>query len=203
LRVSLLTLLDHQIPQRLAVAATTQAAGYAEAAYAANATPEDFIESEMLPQPNSHVSFITNPITGTPVYVAWYEDSGTALLVFRGTEEASCNDIWSDCGGLRTGSIEELTGPQDGIAVHRGFVRRFQAVVNDLHKDKKLPCENQVPASLQGSSNEKLGRDIGCVLSQLSHNRQPLRVICCGHSMGGALATLGKCTLHLLIRTDA
>ncbi len=35
-------------------------------------------------------------------------------------------------------------------------------------------------------------RNLGIALRELSGGRQPDRVICVGHSLGGALATLGK-----------
>jgi predicted lipase len=34
-------------------------------------------------------------------------------------------------------------------------------------------------------------RHIGIVLEKLSGGKTPTRVLCCGHSLGGALATLG------------
>ena len=34
---------------------------------------------------------------------------------------------------------------------------------------------------------------MAAVLKELSGGQTPNRVICCGHSLGGALATLGKC----------
>ena len=36
---------------------------------------------------------------------------------------------------------------------------------------------------------------MGCVVEQLSGGRAPTRVLCCGHSLGGALATLGQSSL--------
>ena len=45
-------------------------------------------------------------------------------------------------------------------------------------------------------------RDIGRVLDELSSGQAPTRVLCCGHSLGGALATLAAacaaCCLRLL-----
>lgn len=50
-----------------------------------------------------------------------------------------------------------------------GFLQQFAAVV-----DESRP-----------------GMHLGKVLAELSGGRQPNRVLCTGHSLGGALATLG------------
>lgn len=39
--------------------------------------------------------------------------------------------------------------------------------------------------------------DLAAVVSELSGGRAPARVLCCGHSLGGALATLGNPSLSL------
>ena len=54
-----------------------------------------------------------------------------------------------------------------------GFLQQFAAVIDD----------------------EKPHLHLGKALAELSGGRQPNRVICTGHSLGGALATLGA---HLL-----
>ena len=38
---------------------------------------------------------------------------------------------------------------------------------------------------------EEPEKNMGTVVEQLSNGRTPTRVLCCGHSLGGALATLG------------
>ena len=42
-------------------------------------------------------------------------------------------------------------------------------------------------------------KNMATVVEQLSGGRTPTRVLCCGHSLGGALATLGKmeCMIQL------
>lgn len=39
-------------------------------------------------------------------------------------------------------------------------------------------------------------QDIGLVLQRLSGGRQPTRILCTGHSLGGAMATLGQDLAH-------
>lgn len=62
-----------------------------------------------------------------------------------------------------------------GLAYHllvlAGFLQQFSAVVNPDIPDLNL----------------------GAVLKQLSGGKMPNRVLCTGHSLGGALATLGAC----------
>ena len=53
-----------------------------------------------------------------------------------------------------------------------GFLQQFAAVV-----DESRP-----------------GMHLGKVLAELSGGRKPNRVLCTGHSLGGALATLGACS---------
>ena len=54
-----------------------------------------------------------------------------------------------------------------------GFLKQFIGVCQPHHPHKYLAA----------------------VLTQLSGGRKPSRVLCCGHSLGGALATLGKASL--------
>ncbi len=63
-----------------------------------------------------------------------------------------------------------LTGVMLGI----GFLQQFSAVVNPDVEDL----------------------NIGAVLKKLSGGKIPARVLCTGHSLGGALATLGDPTHH-------
>ena len=51
-----------------------------------------------------------------------------------------------------------------------GFMQQFAAIVD----------------------NQRPGQHIGEVLKKLSGGRRPTRILCTGHSLGGALATLGR-----------
>ena len=42
------------------------------------------------------------------------------------------------------------------------------------------------------SSMDKPEENLAEVINQLSGGQDPSRVLCCGHSLGGALATLGE-----------
>ena len=52
---------------------------------------------------------------------------------------------------------------------HAGFLQQFAGV-----------CRPDAPE-----------KNMATVVEQLSNGRTPTRVLCCGHSLGGALATLG------------
>ena len=60
-------------------------------------------------------------------------------------------------------------GIENGPCGCAGFLQQFAAVIDD----------------------EKPHLHLGKALAELSGGRQPNRVICTGHSLGGALATLG------------
>ena len=48
---------------------------------------------------------------------------------------------------------------------------------------------------------DKPEKNMSTVLEQLSGGRTPTRVLCCGHSLGGALATLGECVCRPFLAT--
>lgn len=56
------------------------------------------------------------------------------------------------------------------MCVCAGFMQQFAAVCRPGEPDKNMAS----------------------VIEQLSGGKTPTRVLCCGHSLGGALATLGK-----------
>jgi Lipase (class 3) len=58
---------------------------------------------------------------------------------------------------------------QSQLLARAGFMRQFASVTDVEHPE----------------------RHIGLVMNELSNASEPTRVLCCGHSLGGALATLG------------
>ena len=58
------------------------------------------------------------------------------------------------------------------------------------------PCFHSAAGFMQQfaavSSMAKPEENLAEVINQLSGGREPNRVLCCGHSLGGALATLGE-----------
>ncbi|KAL0041862.1 hypothetical protein WJX79_007144 [Trebouxia sp. C0005] len=103
--------------------------------------------------------------TNTHVHVGWLE-GGTAILAFRGTQTAQ--DGLQDVKIVRQ-SIDHLQKMFPGTQAHSGFLQQFAGV-----------CRPDVPE-----------KNMSSVIEQLSGGRVPTRVLCCGHSLGGALATLG------------
>ncbi|KAK9806405.1 hypothetical protein WJX73_002637 [Symbiochloris irregularis] len=102
----------------------------------------------------------------THVHVGWLED-GTVIMAFRGT--ATVQDGLADVKILRL-DVRFLTQHFPGSRAHLGFLQQFVGVCNP----------------------NKPGNDLGAVVMDLSGGRTPTRVLCCGHSLGGALATLGS-----------
>ncbi|DBA97134.1 TPA: hypothetical protein ACH3X1_014902 [Trebouxia sp. C0004] len=101
----------------------------------------------------------------TKVHVGWLE-GGTAVFAFRGT--ASKQDGLQDVK-IFSRNIDYLQELYPGVKAHMGFMQQFAAVCNP----------------------EKPETNMAAVLKELSGGQTPNRVICTGHSLGGALATLG------------
>ncbi|KAK9813912.1 hypothetical protein WJX73_004505 [Symbiochloris irregularis] len=101
----------------------------------------------------------------THVHVSWLDD-GTAVFAFRGT--ATMQDSLADVKVLRL-DVHFLKELFPGARAHSGFLQQFVGV-----------CQPHKPH-----------HDLAAVLMQLSGGKAPTRVICTGHSLGGALATLG------------
>ncbi|DBA97135.1 hypothetical protein WJX77_011944 [Trebouxia sp. C0004] len=101
----------------------------------------------------------------TKVHVGWLE-GGTAVFAFRGT--ASKQDGLQDVK-IFSRNIDYLQELYPGVKAHLGFMQQFAAV---CHPDRSET-------------------NMAAVLKELSGGQTPNRVICTGHSLGGALATLG------------
>ncbi|DBA70391.1 TPA: hypothetical protein ACH3X2_011807 [Trebouxia sp. C0005] len=101
----------------------------------------------------------------TKVHVGWLE-GGTAVFAFRGT--ASRQDGLQDVK-IFSRNIDYLQELYPGVKAHLGFMQQFAAV---CHPDRSET-------------------NMAAVLKELSGGQIPNRVICTGHSLGGALATLG------------
>ena len=67
-------------------------------------------------------------------------------------------------------NIDYLQELYPGVKAHMGFLQQFAAVCDPDRAETNLAAE----------------------LRELSGGQTPTRVICCGHSLGGALATLGR-----------
>lgn len=135
----------------------------ATAAYAAYLeTPEQFSAATKL----QNVTSVHDPKTGATVFVAWVPETSTAVLAFRGT--ASRSDAVADLKFLPR-QIEFLPELFPGATAHLGFLTHFTGLISTVDPQ----------------------RSVHSALSSISGGATPVRVICCGHSMGGALATLG------------
>ena len=99
------------------------------------------------------------------MHVGWLE-GGTAVFAFRGT--ASAQDGLQDVK-IFSRNIDYLQELYPGVKAHLGFLQQFAAV---CHPDRSET-------------------NMAAVLKELSGGQTPTRVICTGHSLGGALATLG------------
>ena len=135
----------------------------ATAAYAAYLeTPEQFSAATKL----QHVTCVRDARTDATVFVAWIPEESTAVLAFRGT--ASRSDALADLKFLPR-QIEFLPELFPGATAHLGFLTHFTGLTSTVDPQ----------------------RSVHSALSAISGGVSPVRVVCCGHSMGGALSTLG------------
>ncbi|KAL4450178.1 hypothetical protein ABPG77_010847 [Micractinium sp. CCAP 211/92] len=103
------------------------------------------------------------------VHVAWLPAgaAGTAVFAFRGTSNRA--DMLADIKVLRR-QVEFLPTQLPGAKCHLGFLQQALALTSATS-----PAYN-----------------IGCVLADLSDGTAPSRIICCGHSLGGAVASIAS-----------
>ncbi|KAL4452502.1 hypothetical protein ABPG75_008164 [Micractinium tetrahymenae] len=103
------------------------------------------------------------------VHVAWLPagTAGTAVFAFRGTSNRA--DMLADIKMLRR-QVEFLPTQLPGAKCHLGFLQQALAITSATS-----------PAC-----------NIGCVLASLSGGAAPTRIICCGHSLGGAVASIAS-----------
>jgi hypothetical protein len=156
---------------------------------------------------------VSDPSSGADVYVVWNESQGTLFLVFRGTETSQYQDILTDLDVLQLrGEVFETSKNQHpawetvdpeanareiGARVHRGFLTQFEALVGlpifTLH-DLWLPVSGTIRllrwtwTRVRGKASQP--RNIAEVVEEFTQGRAPLRIVCSGHSLGGALATI-------------
>ena len=73
---------------------------------------------------------------------------------------------------------------------------KLEVSLVNVIKQLTTPCSHRAAGFMQQfaavSSMAKPKESLAEVIKQLSGGQEPNRVLCCGHSLGGALATLGE-----------
>lgn len=189
---------------------------FSEASYHRDIVPLQFLQAARLS--GLPAALVSDSLSGADAYVAWDEHSGTLLLSFRGTEPYEVQDLITDADFLQVrGEIfatvdennpawvavdPEAVQRERNAKVHRGFLAQFEALAglpafswSDLHQP--VSGTFRLLRYLAGQSvhynhrNTPSSRNIAAVAHEMTGGRTPLRVICTGYSLGGALATLG------------
>jgi hypothetical protein len=211
-----------QLLRRLVAAMLRVPGIVSEAAYHRAIVPLQFLEACRLS--NMPAALLSDPLSGADAYVLWDDPSGTLTLAMRGTEPYEVADVLTDLDFLQIrGEVfstkesrseawkdadPEATQREENAKVHRGFLAQFESLAGHPAfslSDLREPIGGSVRLLrfLAGQAlsfnhrDTKLVRNIAAVAHEFTKGRQPLRIICTGHSLGGALATLCAlwCTL--------
>lgn len=205
--------------QCLALSILRQPSRYSEGAYAVNTIPDDFINFTRIPSahPNVHddVALVSDPLSGSDMYVVFIRSSATLIFDFRGTQPYEISDIFTDIDFLqiRAALFNDVDPqiprvPNDHVVasgntalVHRGFLGQFQAIAGmEGFSWSDLKTATGFGRALQALFRWMLrlnarfpgNPNIAEVGSHLARGAMPVRVLCCGHSLGGALATIAS-----------
>lgn len=112
------------------------------------------------------VCFIDNPDTDTQSSV-WADTSNREIIFsFRGTEQIKFKDILTDINLMQVPFLDGTNPGLNDIKVHAGFLKAYKSVQATLL---------QILQALLKYDND---------------NEKPWNIYICGHSLGGALATL-------------
>jgi len=187
-----------------------------EASYYGDVVPFQFLQGAGLS--GLPAAFLSDSISGADVYVAWEEETGTLLFSFRGTEPYELQDwvtdfdflqfrgeVFSDvdAGNPLWSSVDpEATELKRSAYVHRGFLAQFESLAGlppFTLSDILQPISGSIRLARHvleqlvrlNHRNSPPSRNLAGIAHKLTGGRTPLRVISTGHSLGGALATLG------------
>eukprot|EP00850_Spirogloea_muscicola_P012511 SM000081S22645 [mRNA] locus=s81:304371:308947:+ [translate_table: standard] len=116
----------------------------------------------------------------TKVFVVWL-NTGTMVVAFRGTEPSNLNNWLVDFNAVHPVECEWLkSSPLSSgheILVHKGFLDGFNEVREMFDIAMGPPGVRKESSTITQ-------------LRRVMQNRIPTRIVCCGHSLGGALATV-------------
>eukprot|EP00850_Spirogloea_muscicola_P005886 SM000027S09667 [mRNA] locus=s27:665081:669738:- [translate_table: standard] len=116
----------------------------------------------------------------TKVFVVWL-NTGTMVVAFRGTEPSNLNNWLVDFNAIHPVQCDWLkSSPLSSgheILVHKGFLDGFNEVREMFDVAMGPPGARKESSTITQ-------------LRRVMQDRIPTRIVCCGHSLGGALATV-------------